>query len=385
MASPCIVMDPAWRKQADGQRPNGSLEFVHQGVFAALKPVRWKRWNTYLLLAGSAHFALFYTLNTRPMLNLPAFEAGAERAPFQYRALTAWIYAVADCTLGIPERLRAHLPPSMSTVDDFVTLLLAFLSLLIAGYATRLALERLTAHDDVWSRWGALLVLPMGYYHYLLEFGHPCCTPLQLPYDLPSLAFFAVALALIVGDRIAWLYPAFALATLNRESSVFLIILFGLYRSAEFAGARFSSRRALTTGAHIAGLTAVWFAVRELLHHLFHPQAVPGVQVGGFEIHILDNLGYLLRPYYWTSFLSLFGFTWLFIYAHWREVPNAGVRRMLWIGPIYLAAMYIVGVLSEIRIFGELIPLYAIAFTLLLRSMLAKETSFTPRTLNPLR
>ena len=332
-----------------------------------MKEVHWKRWNTYLLLAGSAHFALVYTLNTRPMLSLPAFETGTEHAPFQYRALTAWIYAAADRTLSIPRVLAAHLPPSMSEVHDFVTLLLTFVSLVVAVLATRVALHHLTG-EHMWSRWGALLVLPMAYYHYLLEFGHPCCTPLQLPYDLPSVAFFAVCIALIVTDRMLWLYPVFALATLNRESAIFLVLMLGLYQSVRWGSAGWRSRRALVSAAHMLGLTLVWCALRSLLHRVYHPIALTGTQVAGFEIHVLDNLGYLFKPFYWTSFLSLFGFTWLFVYAHWRDVPSAGIRRMLWIGPLYLAAMYIVGVLSEIRIFGELIALYAIAFTLLLRA-----------------
>ena len=344
-----------------------------------MKPVQWKRWNTYLLLAGAAHFALFYTLNTHPVLFMPAFETGVERAPFQYRALTAWIYGAADRSLHIPPKLAAYLPPSMSAVHDFVTLLLAFVSLVIAVLATRFALERLTGNNASWSRWGALLVLPMGYYHYLLEFGHPCCTPMQLPYDLPSVAFFATSIALIVADRTAWLYPVFALATTNRESAIFLVLMFALYRSAELGSNGWRSRRALTSVAHVFGLTLVWIAVRALLHHIYHPPAVPGEAVGGFEIHVRDNLGYLFRPYYWTSFLSLFGFTWLFIYAHWDDVPNAGIRRMLWIGPMYLVAMYIVGVLSEIRIFGELIPLYAIAFTLLLRALVGRTPLWVER------
>ncbi len=309
------------------------------------------------------------------MLYLPAFETGRERAPFQYRALTAWIYAAADRSVHIPPALAAHLPPSMSQVSAFVTLLLSFASLVVAIYAVRFALERLTNGDALWSRWGALLVVFMAYFHYLLEFGHPCCTPMQLPYDLPSLAFFAVAVALIVRDRMLWLYPVFVLATLNRESTLFLIILFVLYRSAELSPAELKSTGALRTGAHVAALTLVWLGVRVFLHHWFHPPAAPGMQVSGFEIHIFDNIGYLLHPYYWTSFLSLFGFTWIFLYAHWREVPDAGIRRMLWIGPIYLAAMYIVGVLSEIRIFGELIPVFVIAFTLLLRALLSPDRS----------
>lgn len=334
-----------------------------------LRSVRWRRWNTYLLLAGAAHFALFYTLNTRPMLSLVAFETGVERAPFQYRALTAWIYAAADHTLRVPAWLAPHLPPVMRGVDPFVTLLLSFASIIAAVLAVRFALERLTGGNEPWSRWGSLLVLPMAYCHYVLEFGHPCCTPMQLPYDLPSVAFFALCIALIVADQMLWVYPVFALATLNRESTIFLVLILGLYRSASFGVAGWRSRRALPTYIHIALLTVVWLALRILLHRIYHPAPGMGHEVHGFEIHVLDNLGYLLRPYYWTSFLSLFAFTWIFIYAHWRDVPNEGVRRMLWIGPLYLLAMYIVGVLSEIRIFGELIAVYAIAFTLLLRGL----------------
>ena len=259
--------------------------------------------------------------------------------------LTALLYRLADRTVYIPAALAAHLPPSMGAVHNFVTLILAFVSGMTAAGATRFALERLTG-NAAWSRWGALLVLPMGYYHYLLEFGHPCCTPMQLPYDLPSLAFFAIALSLIIAGRMAWLYGVFAIASVNRESTLFLIALFALWRSASLDRASLTSRRGLLTLSHILGLSAVWLAIRVLLKHWVHPPPIPGFELAGFEIHVLDNLGYLFRPYYWTSFLSLFGFTWIFVYAHWREIPDPGIRRMLWIGPVYLLSMYIVGVLS---------------------------------------
>ena len=257
----------------------------------------------------------------------------------------------------------------MSQVPDFVTLLLSFASLVAATLAVRFSLERLTDGDHGWSRWGALLVPVMGYFHYLLEFGHPCCTPMQLPYDLPSLAFFAICFALIVADRMVWLFPVFALATLNRESTLFLIVVLVLYRSADMQAAGIRARRTWETAGQIAGLIAVWAGLRLLLHTIFHPAPPIGPVLAGFEIHVFDNMGYLLRPYYWTSFLSLFGFTWLFVYANWRQVPGRRMRRVLWIGPIYLAAMFVVGVLSEIRVFGELIPIYTVAFTLLLRRL----------------
>jgi hypothetical protein len=325
----------------------------------------YRGWNRFLLYAASVHFALVYTLNTRPFLDIAAFESGRERSPFQYRALTAWILAAADRSIHIPAAIQTRLPPRMSQPNTFALFALVVLSMLAAVYATRHALNYLTGRPAL-SRWGALLVIAMSYFHYILDFGHPCCTPFQLPYDLPSMAFFAVAIALIVTGRTALLYLCFAVSCLNRESSLFLILIFALYHSATVVASSGKPRGLRWIGLHSASLFIVWFAIRALLHHLYPLAAVPGAQVHGFEIHVVDNIGYLLRPYYWASYLSMFAFSWIFLYANWRYVPHPGIRRALWIGPIVLIAMYIVGVLSEIRIFGELISLFTIALVLLL-------------------
>ena len=327
----------------------------------------YQGWSRFLQYAASLHFSLVYVLNTRPFLNLADFESGRERSPFQYRALTAWILGAADRHIAIPRAIERHLPPRMSTTGDFALLAIVFVSMICAVYATRYSLKRLTG-DEALSRWGALLVIFMSYFHYILDFGHPCCEPFQLPYDLPSMAFFAVALALMISDRIALLYVCFAVSCLNRESSLFLILIFILYESAASRDDSARTRTMRWIGGHAAALLAIWLGVRVLMHHLYPAAAAAGIEVHGFEIHVLDNVGYLLRPYYWASYLSMFGFSWIYLYAHWRRVSHAGIRRALWIGPIYLLAMYVVGVLSEIRIFGELISLFAIALVLLLRS-----------------
>lgn len=324
-----------------------------------------RRWSNFLLYAASVHLALVYTLNTRPFLDLALFEAGHERKPFQYRALTAWILAAVDRHLPIPAALQHHLPPRMSEPSSFAIFALALISLVVAVHATRRSLAYLTG-DEMLSRWGSLLVLFMAYFHYVLDFGHPCCTPFQLPYDLPSMAFFAVAITLMITERTLLLYLCFALSCLNRESSLFLILIFVLYRSAA-PGVSLDGRRLRLLWANAAGLFAVWCVITAWLRHLYSAGPSPAGQIHGFEIHLADNIGYLLRPYYWASYLSMFGFSWIYIYAHWRQVPHAGIRRALWIGPIVLAAMYVVGVLSEIRIFGELISLFTIALVLLLQ------------------
>ena len=328
-------------------------------------PKSLRGWNRFVWIAGSAHFALVYTLSTRPMLDMARFTAGTERIPFQYRALTAGVFALVDRLPGFPPAITRHLPPALSSPDRFALLGIVFLSMLVAVYATRRALERLTA-DSMGPRWWALLVLFMAYFHYLLEFGHPCCTPLQLPYDLPSLAFFALGMWAIAAESTPALYAVVMVAMLNRESAIFLVGIYLLYRVGMVRAGLADPKSLRRAALHTVLLTAICLAELRGLHLAF-PHAVPQfATLGPFEVHIVDNVGYLLRPFYWASYLSMFGFSWLYLYANWRAVPHPGIRWALGIGPLMLAAMYVVGVLSEIRIFGELIPLFALALALLL-------------------
>ncbi len=338
-------------------------------------PVRWDRWNRYLLLAASFHFALVYTLNTSPFLNLHAFAAGSERAPFQYRALTAWLFWLVEALPALPKQVKHHLPLNLVRSGSLFVLPLAFASLLLATHATRRALELLTG-DLVASRWWALLVIWMCYFHYLLDFGHPCCTPFQLPYDLPSVAFFAVCLYLLIARRIGLFYVWFAFATLNHESSIFLLGIFLLYRSVGIRNVRSPGLWQLLT--QIVSLSAIWIALRFTLLHMYSPLPVPGRHIGTFELHLFDNAGYLMKPYYWGSYASIFGFAWLFLYTHWMEIPYPGIRRALWIGPVCFVCLYAVGVFSEIRIFGELISLHVIALVCLLRKLLQLNSTQAP-------
>ncbi len=69
---------------------------------------RSARWNNLVLFAGTFHFALAYTLILSPSINLTAFAAGQVRAPYQYRALTAWIFAAANRFFILPASLMHH-------------------------------------------------------------------------------------------------------------------------------------------------------------------------------------------------------------------------------------------------------------------------------------
>jgi hypothetical protein len=170
------------------------------------------------------------------------------------------------------------------------------------------------------------------------------------------------------------LYPLLFVATLNRESSVFLVAIYFLYEvgmARDVARARQVLRAPLL---HSVAMLAVCLLTLVAVHRLF-PHAQPGLgTLGPFENHSLDNFRLVLRPYYWASYLSMFGFSWMYVYANWRRVPQAGIRYALAAGPLMLAAMWVVGVLSEIRIFGELISLFTVALALLLRQALGQES-----------
>jgi hypothetical protein len=322
---------------------------------------RLRKWNTFLWIAASAQFALVYTLNTSPFLNMHFFALGLLEKPFQYRALTALLLRLAE-HIHFPVAFVSKLPPRMNSPDDFVILGLAFFSMLVAVYATRKTLETLMGKGES-SRWWALLVIYMAYFHYLLDFGHPCCTPFQLPYDLPSMAFFAIGLCLIVRRKTAWLYLLVAVAMFNRESAVFLVGIYFLY---EVGARRDQDKPIWDVFLQALALLIVCLLVMRGVHHLFPLVAARKRTLGPFEIHVVDNVGYLMRPYYWASYLSMFGFSWIYLYRYWGSIPNRGIRYAMTIGPAMLAAMYVVGVLSEIRIFGELIGLFVVALSLLL-------------------
>jgi len=329
-----------------------------------------RKWSVFVWIAASLHFALYYTLNTDFTIDLHEFAHGHARTPFQYRALTAWIYAFAERFLPLPGALVRHLPPAMASIDIFVFCAIAAASLLMAVYAVRKALEALGVAADA-ARWWSLLVLFMAYFHYLLAFGHPCCRPISGPYDLPSLAFFAVGLYLLFAGKTLWLYPLILLGAANRESIVFLIGIYVLYSFGMIRAGR-SSAKPMMVLLHGALLFICCLLVMRGMHHLYADAPKGITSAGPFEIHVRDNLGYLFKPYYWTSFASLFGFSWLYVYANWRRIPHPGVRWAMAIGPLMLGAMYVVGVLSEVRIFGELVSLFTVALTLLLRETFAK-------------
>lgn len=322
------------------------------------------------LLLVTSHFSLAYISEAAPFLDLRAFAAGVAAQPFQERALTAWMLRGAN-RFDSPhfEVVLHRLLPAMGAGFNETTLVLlmvTWVSMAASIVTTRATLTKLTG-DALFSSWAAFLVPYMAYFTYILNFG----PHFLLPYDLPSLFFFCAGFYLLVMRRALLLIPLIAVATLNRETSLFLILF---YLSFELSLRSELHQRGLHKRggvfARTAGMLAVWLAMRAIVLHLYgHNPMAAATRIA--DLKLWQNLGFLVKPQHWPAFTSIFGFTLPIVVAERRYLEPGFLRRGLIVLSLWFGLMLFVGVLIEIRIFGELISYMSIALGVILHRRLA--------------
>jgi hypothetical protein len=317
------------------------------------------------LLLVTSHFSLAYISEAKPFLDLRAFAAGVTGQPFQERALTAWMLRGAT-RFDTPhfELILHRFLPSMGAAINGTTLMLlmiTWLSMAASIVITRATLIKLTG-DVLFSSWVAFLVPYMAYFTFILNFG----PHFLLPYDLPSLFFFCTGFYLLVTRRALLLIPLIAVATLNRETSLFLILF---YLAFEIPGRPDQNKRVVVI-VRAGGMLLAWIAMRAVVLHLYgHNPMIHGHRIA--DMHLWQNLGFLVKPQHWPAFASIFGFTLPVVVAAQRYLEPDFLRRGLIVVGLWFALMLFVGVLIEIRIFGELISYMSVAVAVILHRWLA--------------
>jgi hypothetical protein len=324
------------------------------------------------LLLVTSHFSLAYISEAKPFLDLRAFAAGVTGQPFQERALTAWMLRGATRFDTPHFELALHrFLPAMGAAFNGTTLMLLIIAWLSMGASivvTRATLIKLTG-DAIFSSWAAFLVPYMAYFTYILNFG----PHFLLPYDLPSLFFFCTGFYLLMMRRALLLIPLIAVATLNRETSLFLILF---YLAFELSG-RFDQRKRGVVSVRAAGMLIAWVAMRAIVLHLYgHNPLVNGHQIA--DLHLRQNMGFLVKPQHWPAFASIFGFALPVVVAARRYLEPDFLRRGLIVVGVWFALMLFVGVLIEIRIFGELISFMSVAVGVILHRWLAVKEDARP-------
>lgn len=253
-----------------------------------------------------------------------ALAQGTGLTPYQYRVLMPAVAAWLTGPTGLPL--------------DALFRLLEFLVTLALFYAVR-AFLLLFAPD---ARLATLFTLLLAYvlpFNFTYTFFYP--------YDLPALLF--TTLGLIALYRRQWLafYALFVLATFNRETSYFLAFVFLAVSAGREAPG--------TIAKHLMAQAGVWLAIKGALFLLFRHNPAQGM--GVFEFQFVRNLGMLAQPGTWLLLARNWGMMWVFLLLWHKQIHSPFLRRALLAGLAQLAVLFVVGVIEELRIYGELIPL----------------------------
>jgi hypothetical protein len=244
-------------------------------------------------------------------------------------------------------------------------------------------------------------------------------------YDMPSLFLFMLGLLLLYEKKWWLYYPVFILATLNRETSCFLTLIYAVTISLTPAlfpkgrGCRggspspqpsplrgegaedrrlFSSSGLVGEGAedrlfsspsplggegrgeggkwrpylaHITVQFAIWLAIKLFLSHLYAGN--PGV--GTSMNNTVSNFKVLVtQPQMVLVLLSSIAYLWIPVWLYFGSIKNLFVRRACLVTPLFFAVMFVSGNLPELRIYGEMIPVILPAFLLIVAG---KREEFT--------
>ena len=159
------------------------------------------------------------------------------------------------------------------------------------------------------------------------------------PYSFLEPTFVSLALLCIVRDRRLWLALVVAMAAVNRETGVFLVLLYAVARP-------LNKQRLITTLAYAAIWLAVFIAVRLYAGDAGRYWTVDKV--------FRSNLSQLRLTVF--NVAALLGVFWWFAAAGFRRAPPF-VQRVASVIPAYVAVVAVWGIWWEVRLLLPLMPL----------------------------
>lgn len=282
-----------------------------------------------------AHFHQARNL-IHPEAALDRLCAYAAETPYQNRVLVPTLVRAVEAT-GLNAKL------GFTQLDCA----LAIEAICVIGffYALRALLRKFIAGNWPPTWWAAagLYALP---FHYVL----PRAWPYWYPWDLPAVLFTTLGVLWIREQRWAWYYWVFPFATLNRETTSFLIVVFAL--------TQFGKMRWFELAQHLASQFAIWIGIKLLLNFTFSRN--PGI--GEYYADALkDNWALVKVPASWGTLILVFGFLWLPLLVFARHIQDRFARRALCVVPLFFAFSFVLAQFDELRIYGEMLPLVVLA------------------------
>jgi hypothetical protein len=317
---------------------------------------------------ATVQFAWCYLWLTRPYVNTFLYEQGRERMPFQGRMLMMLPMRLAHSSAVL--RWSAHFFrlshfwfPRPVHPEVIIQAMVDVACLLIAGALT-------TKIYEAGSR--RRLLTPFVYPLFLVAcaatYVMHTVQNFRFIYDLPSLAFFAMAMYLLYFRKHwGWFAALFVVATVNRETTLLLLPLYLINQAVEHGKLRWRLTVRTRALMVVIPLALFWAAWQLFVRHLFAHNA------SEFYPRINWNVKSLLVPQAWPQLLSTSGYLLLFVVVMRQKISDARLRAWLWLLPIWLGFMFVFGILIETRVFGELIPLIVCSATVIFEQLLVER------------
>jgi hypothetical protein len=317
---------------------------------------------------ATLQFVWCYLQLVHPYLKTMDYEWGRAKMPFQGRMLMMFVLRFAH--RFSPLTWTLHHAPRLKFWFDFgvtpeaiVEAAANVAGVLLAGWLTIKIYEAASRRQLL-----TLLIYPLFLVLCTATYIMHTTQNLRFVYDIPNMAFFAAGMYLIYFRKHwAWFAALFLVATVNRETSLFLLVLYTLDRAVE--GGRLRWRLLVRPGtlAVVVPLGLAWAGWQLYVHHLF------AANVNDMYPRLNWNLKSLALPLAWPQMLSAGGYLPLFVAVMYRRIPGVRLRAWLWVLPVWLVFMFFYGVLIETRIFGEMIPLIAICSALIVEELLVER------------
>ncbi len=362
-----------WTETLDRREPQPAPSHAVQteAALAALRsPAWWKKAGVLLLyLLATVQFVGAYLYLEYPYVDLGRWEQGSERLPFQTRLLLAPFYRFYENSssgIAYAKQLarNAYFFPNGVTPGLVLEFFIGIMCVLFSGWvAVRIY--------DASSRRQLLrpLVYPLFLCMCALLYIVHTVQNFRYVYDLPSLALFSAGFYLIYFRKpVAWFVLLFAVATLNRETTLLLLPFWALSQSLDYDGRvrwrGLLAPRVLFVAGALGGYWLVW-------HHIAF--TIFGANPSEYYPRVLFNLHCFLRLRYWPQLACAFAFMWPFLLLYRRQVRDAQLRAWMLVLPLWYAFMFTWAVLTETRVFGELIPFLAPVAALMAEELLAAK------------
>lgn len=311
-----------------------------------------------LYFLATLQFVRFYSQSTIFYLRMSDYLSGHERLPFQERILPIVVLRPMFHSKWIMGHFAHENGAFTTSRGPFY--LLSLVSLVVAGCYTQKLYWLVSQKKTL-----PFLVYPLFLFVTMWTYCIHNEANFSYPYDLPGLAFFAAGLCYLYQRSYTGLLIVVFVGTFNRETTLFLIILYVIDAAtrvspdgASMFRGRFDLR--LVRWVRVLLLVVVWVAVKGSLAHAFRSN-----DTSESFLRLSYNLA-RLKPRLLPALLNICGYSIPLILLLQRRIRPERFRNYLFVLPAWFVVMCISGVLLETRIYGELCPYAAVCLVIIM-------------------